>query len=293
MTQLTRRAARRFIPVFIVALALAHPGCGSKKKESNPAGPQVPAGTDEGRVRAMAVAPSLGAADPFAVLGGTTVTNTGPTVVNGDLGVAPGAAVTGFPPGIVNGTIEAATARALSAQSSNTAAFLALNQPCDANLTGQNLGGLTLTPGTYCFDTSAQLTGTLTLDGQGSGAAVWVFRVGSTLTTASNSTVSLINGAEACGVFWQIGSSATFGTNTTFRGNVLALTSITMNTGATSRGSMLARNGAVTLDSNVINQVGSCGGGGSGSPVPALPVGAGWALLAILLGGGAYVLSRP
>jgi len=293
------RGLRRWVPVLIAAFAVANSGCGSKGRESSPTGPQVPtgaqapaqAGTEEGGVRAMAIAPSLGAADAFAVLGASTVTNTGPTVVNGDLGVSPGAAVVGFPPGIVNGSIEAANARALNAQNSIITAFNALSQPCDADLTGQDLGGLTLIPGTYCFATSAQLTGVLTLNGQGNDGAVWVFRTGSTLTTASNSRVAVINSAQPCGAFWQIGSSATFGTNTTFRGNVLALTSITMNTGATSRGGMFARNAAVTLDTNVVSRVGSCGAL-SAAPVPTLPDAMGWALLALLLGGGAYVLTR-
>ena len=120
------------------------------------------------------------------------------------------------------------------------------------NLTDQNLGGRTLTPGVYCFDTSAQLTGILTLDAQGDPSAVFVFQIGSTLTTASGSGVNFTNGAQPCNVFWQIGSSATLGTNTAFAGNLIALTSITANTGATVQGRLLARNGATTLDNNVI-----------------------------------------
>lgn len=201
-------------------------------------------------------APSLGTAESFAVLGGTTVTNTGSSVVTGDLGVSPGAAVTGFPPGVVlGGTIHAANATALQAQNDLTTAYNALTaQGCTANLTGQDLGGLTLIPGVYCFDTSAQLTGTLTLDAQGNAAAVWIFKTGSTLTTASAAVVSVINGGQPCNVFWQIGSSATLGTSTSFVGNVLALTSITLNTGAQVIGRTLARNGAVTLDTNAVNR---------------------------------------
>jgi type VI secretion system secreted protein VgrG len=172
------------------------------------------------------------------------------------------------------------------------------------NLTGTDLGGLTLTPGVYCFSTSAQLTGTLTLNGLGNAGAVWVFKIGSTLTTASNSRVAFINGGQACGVFWQVGSSATLGTTTTFAGNIFALASITLNTGATNSGALFARTGAVTLDSNVISTVGSCGGGPQPSPtpiptptpgpgpVPALPLGAALALAIVLLGTGAYVLGR-
>jgi ice-binding like protein len=251
----------------------------------------------------MAVAPPLGAAASFGVVGASTVTNTGPTVVNGDLGLSPGTSVTGFPPGIVTGTIQIANAAALAAQNSITTAYNALaGQACDLSLTGQNLGGLTLTPGVYCFSSSAQLTGTLTLNGLGNPGSVWVFQIGSTLTTASGSSVVFINGGQSCGAFWQVGSSATLGTTTTFRGNVLALASITANTGATSNGALFARTGAVTLDSNIVNVVGSCGSGPQPSPtpfgsptpppVPALPEVMTWGLLAILLAGGVFVLSR-
>ena len=137
-------------------------------------------------------APSLGTAQSFAVLGGSTVTNTGPTIITGDLGVSPGTAVTGFPPGIVTGgTIHAADAVALQAQSDTTTAYNDLaGQACTIDLTGQDLGGLTLVPGVYCFSSSAQLTGALTLDAEGDPNAVWVFQIGSTLTTASNSSVA-------------------------------------------------------------------------------------------------------
>jgi hypothetical protein len=200
----------------------------------------------------------LGTAKAFAVLGGATVTNTGPSVINGDLGVSPGSAVTGFPPGIVNGTIHAADATAAQAQSDLTAAYNnAAGQACDTNLTGQDLGGLTLDAGVYCFDSSAGLTGDLTLNAHGQAGARFIFQIGSALTTASSSTVKLINGARPCNVFWQIGSSATLGTATSFIGNIMALTSITMTTGATLKGRALARNGAVTLDTNVVTKA-SC-----------------------------------
>jgi type VI secretion system secreted protein VgrG len=201
-----------------------------------------------------ATAPSLGTAATFAVLGGSTVTNTGSTAITGDLGVWPGLAITGFPPGTVTGTTHAGDAVALQAQSDVTTAYNDLaGQPCNTNLTGQDLGGMTLTPGAYCFSTSAQLTGTLTLNAQGSATAVFVFQIGSTLTTASNSSVLLINSGQSCNVFWQVGSSATLGTGTAFAGNILALTSITLNTNASMTGRALARNGAVTLDTNNIN----------------------------------------
>lgn len=201
---------------------------------------------------AIGVAVPLGTAESFDVLGGQTVTNTGPSVVGGDVGVSPGSAITGFPPGIALGTIHAADAVALQAQSDVVTAYNdAAGQAADASIAG-DLGGLTLLGGVYNAASSIGLTGTLTLDAQGVPNTVWIFQVGSTLTTATSSAVSLINGAQPCNVYWQIGSSATLGTGTTFVGTVLALTSITASTGATIDGRLLARNGAVTLDTNTI-----------------------------------------
>src|SRR5579863_772441 len=202
---------------------------------------------------AQATQPTLGTAANFAVLGASTVTNTGSTVVTGDLGVDPGSAVTGFPPGIVIGTIHAADGVALQAQNDVTAAYVNLaGQSCNVNLTGQDLGGKTLTSGVYCFSSSAQLTGQLKLDSQGNPASVFIFQIGSTLTTASSASVLQINDTQACNIFWQVGSSATLGTNTDFSGNILAHTSITATTGAEFNGSLYASTGAVTLDTNTI-----------------------------------------
>ncbi|HTG35897.1 MAG TPA: IPTL-CTERM sorting domain-containing protein [Thermoanaerobaculia bacterium] len=215
----------------------------------------------------------------FAVLGGSTVTNTDtPTTVNGNLGVSPGSAVTGFPPGIVTGgTIHAADAVAAQAQTELTTVYNSLaNTPCDTDLTGQNLGGLTLTPGVYCFSTSAQLTGTLTLDAQGNPNALFIFQIGSTLTTASTASVLLINGGSDCGIYWQVGSSAILGTGTSLRGSIVALASITLNTGASVSGRVLARNGAVTLDNSNVDV---CSGGGGPILVEAVPTLSGWAMI--------------
>ena len=203
----------------------------------------------------------LGTAEGFAVLGASTVTNTGPSVITGNLGVSPGSAITGFPPGTVaSGTIHAADAVAAQAQSDVTVAYNDLaGRASNFNLTGQDLGGLTLTPGVYTFASSAQLTGILTLDAQGDPNAEFVFQIGSTITTASGSFVTVINGADSCNVYWQVGSSATLGTGTSFAGNILALTSITLTTNATIlNGRALAQNGAVTMDSNQVS-IDGCG----------------------------------
>lgn len=188
-------------------------------------------------------------ADGFAVLGASTVTNTGNTVLNGDLGVYPGTAITGFGPGIVNGSTYAGGAVSQQAQIDALAGYVFLeNEVSIEDLSGQDLGGLTLTAGVRNFTTSAALTGTLTLDGGGDSNARFVFQIGSTFTSASNAVVLLINGAQAGNVFWQVGSSATLGTNTSFSGSILADQSITMNTGADLSGRAIALNGAVTLD---------------------------------------------
>lgn len=205
-------------------------------------------------LHAHAQADILGTAQQFAVLAGSTVTNTGPTVVTGDLGVWAGSAVTGFGPGIVIGTQHVTDGVAQQAQADVTTAYnaLALMSPTMI-LTGTDLGGLTLTPGVYFFASSAFLTGTLRLDAQGDPDALFVFQIGSTLITAPNSTVLTINSADACNAYWQVGSSATLDVGTHFVGNILALTSITLNTGATLiEGRALARTGAVTMDSNTI-----------------------------------------
>ncbi|MBX3381047.1 MAG: DUF3494 domain-containing protein [Phycisphaeraceae bacterium] len=197
----------------------------------------------------------LGSAQAFGVLAGSTVTNTGVTIISGSVGVWPGTAITGFPPGIVtNGTFHSSNAVAQQAQADSLTAYNALAAMApNTVLTGTDLGGLTLTPGVYFFSSSAFLTGTLTLDAQGDPNALFVFQIGSTLISASNSSVLTINGADDCNVYWQVGTSATLGTDSAFQGNILADASITMNTRASLIGGRaLALHGAVTLDSNII-----------------------------------------
>ncbi len=211
----------------------------------------VPAAT------AQAAQVNLATAAPFSVLGGQAVTNTGPSVLTGDLGVAPGTALVGFGlPATVNGTTHANDAVAQQAQAdlANAYAVAAAEPVPPANdLTGTNLGNRTLQPGAYGYSSSAGLTGALTLDAAGDPNAQFVFVIGSTLTTAGASSVNLINGASPCNVFWKVGSSATLGTTTAFQGNLMALSDISVNDGATVRGRLLARNGQITLINDTID----------------------------------------
>jgi hypothetical protein len=203
---------------------------------------------------AAATAVNLGNATSDAVVAGSTITNTGPTVVNGDVGLSPGTSITGFPPGLVNGTTDAADATSLAAQTSSTAAYgVAAGETPFATVAGGTLGGTTLVPGIYNSGSALALTGTLTLNAGGDADAVFIFQAGSTLTTASSSSVVLEGGAQACNVFWTVGSSATLGTTTDFVGTILAVTSITLDTGASVSGRLLAQTGAVTLDDNTIS----------------------------------------
>ena len=192
----------------------------------------------------------LGTSGTYSVLGGTTVTNTGPSTLAGDLGVSPGTAITGFPPGTVSGATHAGDAPALQAQSDLVIAYNdAAGRAPTASVAG-DLVGKTLTAGVYNSTGPLALSGTLTLDGQGDPSAVFIFQIASTLTTASASNVNLINGAQPCSVFWQVGSSATLGTTSKFVGTIMALTSISVTTGTVVQGRALARNGQVSLDDN-------------------------------------------
>jgi hypothetical protein len=217
--------------------------------------------------RAYAAGPSpvgLGTAAPFAVLAGTpAVTNSGPTTITGDVGIHPAVAVTGFPPGTVNGTIHMADAVALQAKTDLVTAYNdAAGRPVTD--THGSLGGLTLVAGVYnAGGVVLDLTGTLRLDGQNDPNSVWIFQATSSLITASSSSVKLINGASPCNVFWQVTSSATLGSGSTFVGTIMALTSITMARGVTVNGRALARNGKVTLLNDTITNRCSTGTGAS------------------------------
>jgi hypothetical protein len=196
----------------------------------------------------------LGTAAPFAVLAGTGISNTGATTITGDVGLSPGSSITGSP--TVNGATDVDNAAAVQAKSDLTTAYnSAASAASTSNLTGQDLGNKNLSPGVYTFSSSAQLTGPLTLSGNG----VFIFQIGSTLTTASGATVLLVNGAQACNVFWQVASSATLGTTTHFQGTLMAYTSISLDTGANILdGRALAQTGAVTLDDNQITAPTTC-----------------------------------
>jgi hypothetical protein len=202
----------------------------------------------------------LGTAGSFAVLAGSTVTNTGSTSISGNLGLWPGSSIAGFPPGLVNPlyTTDDDNAAAMQAQSDLTTAYnFAAGEACGTTLSG-DLGGMTLTPGVYCYrsgEPSAGLTGTLTLNTLGNPDAVFIFQIASTLITATDSSVVFsVGDSQDDNVYWQVGSSATLGVGTEFQGNILALTSITLTTGATiTCGSALASGGAVTMDTNTVS----------------------------------------
>ncbi|MCW2496256.1 ice-binding family protein [Jatrophihabitans sp.] len=225
---------RRTAPLGLLSVALLAAGCLSL---------DTPA-------RATAASITLGTAGRYSVLAGSGVSNIGPSTLNASLGVSPDTAVSGFPPGIVGGSTNRADGPAGKAQADLTVAYdAAAGQAPDATVSG-DLVGKTLTPGVYKANSSLLVSGTLTLNAKGNPAAVFIFQIGSTLTTASASHIAMINGAQGCHVYWQVGSSATLGTHSRFTGTVMALASITVTTGTSISGRALARNGAVTLDHN-------------------------------------------
>jgi hypothetical protein len=213
---------------------------------------------------AQAAAIDLDTAAPFVVLGGSAVTNSGPSVLNGELGVHPGTGLSGFgAPATVNGAVHQADSVAAGAQLDVGTAYDVAAQEPSADLSSQDLGNKTLTSGGYSYTSDALLTGALTLDAQGDPNARFVIKVGSQLTTASGSSVLLINGASPCNVWWQVGTTAAIGATTVMQGNVMANASITVGNGASVTGRLLARNGNVTLINDVLDN-GGCGTGADG-----------------------------
>ncbi len=197
----------------------------------------------------------LGAASNFAILASTSIANSNNTTIDGDLGISAGTTVTGFPPGTVSGEQEIATSRAAQAQTDLTAAIADLAaRDVTENHSGDDLGTLTLTPGVYKYDTSADLTGTLTLDADGDSDGVWVFQIGTTLDTDVSSIVDLINGAQASHVYWQVGTVATLGDDCDFKGSILAGDDIVLGSGATVEGRLLSK-ADITLDGNDITGI--------------------------------------
>jgi hypothetical protein len=198
---------------------------------------------------------SLGATAPIAVLAGSSITSTGATNITGDIGLSPGSSIGGFPPGILNGTQHINDASSNQAKLDLTAAYndLAGRTSTDIVTLSGNIGGLTLTPGLYKSTSSLAISsGDLTFDAKGNADAVFIIQIATTLTTTSGRKVILSGGALASNIFWQVGSSATFGTTSVFKGTVLAMQSITLNTGATVDGRVLARTGAITMAGNTI-----------------------------------------
>lgn len=206
--------------------------------------------------QAISIPVNLGAAADFAVLAGSGITVTGPTTITGDIGTSPTPSITGIGNVTLNGVNHGDDAVTAQAKIDlNTAYNDIAGRTYDVTYGGGfDFVGLTLAPGVYNGSSSLFLSGTLTLDAQGDPDAMWIFQAGSSLITASDSTVALIGGAQACHVYWQVGSSATLGTGTEFVGNILALTSITLNSAANVYGRVLAQNGAVTLDNNIVTE---------------------------------------
>lgn len=198
---------------------------------------------------------TLAGASNLAVLAGSSITNTGATTITGDLGLSPGSSVGGFPPGILNGTQHINDVISNQAKLDLTAAYndAAGRTSTDIVTLSGNIGGLTLSPGLYKSTSSLAISsGDLTFDAKGNANAVFIIQIATTLTTTSGRKVILSGGALASNIFWQVGSSATFGTTSVFKGTVLAMQSITFNTGATLDGRGLARTGAVTMAGNTI-----------------------------------------
>ena len=245
-----------FASLLLVSVA----ACGESTEEKDTQDTQESADLQQAafaaKVSCVLTTVNLRTAAPFAVLAGSTVTNTGATKVTGDLGVSPGTAVTGFGPGTVVGTQHLGDPTAAQAETDLTTAYndAAGRTLCPVSISG-NLGGLTLAPGLYKSTSGLAISsGDLTLDAKGNSNAVFIFQMATTLTTSAGRQVILKNGANAANVFWQVGSSATLGTTTMFKGNILAYQAITLQTGATLNGRALARVAAVNMDTDTVTK---------------------------------------
>lgn len=244
----------KLLPATALALVLITTAC----KKDNPSTPSTPGTiTDIPLQTTVQSDIPLGAADNFAILAGSGVTNTGATIINGDLGLSPGTSVGGFPPGILNGTLHINDAPANQSKLDIAAAYddAVSRTATDIVTLSGNIGGLTLTPGLYKSTSSLALSsGNVTFDALGDPNAVFIIQIASAFTATSGRQVILAGGAQASNIFWQVGSSATFGTTSKFKGTIIALQSISFNTGATLDGRALSRNGAVTLAGNTITK---------------------------------------
>lgn len=244
---------KKIVTTFAIVSVVLMAACKKDKTEPTPSPSPVviPVQTTSQAMVPMAGASSL------AILAGSAVTSTGATVITGDLGLSPGTSVGGFPPGILNGTLHINDAIATQAKLDLTAAYndAAGRTATDIVTLSGNIGGLTLTPGLYKSTSSLAISsGDLTFDAKGNANAVFIIQIASTLTTTSGRKVILSGGALASNIFWQVGSSATFGTTSVFKGTVMAMQAITFNTGATLNGRALARNGGIVLAGNTILQ---------------------------------------
>ena len=245
----------KLIPTLALALVVITAACKKDNPSTSTSTPSTPTNIPLQTTPQASI--PLGAADNFAILAGSGITNTGATVINGDLGLSPGTSVGGFPPGILNGTLHINDAAANQSKLDIAAAYddAKSRTATDIVTISGNIGGLTLTPGLYKSTSSLSLSsGDVTFDALGNPNAVFIIQIASAFTATSGRHVILAGGAQASNIFWQVGSSATFGTTTAFKGTIIALQSVSFNTGATLDGRALSRNGAVTLSGNTITK---------------------------------------